>query len=162
MSVTLDISGLDTLDQMAASLPAIREAGVSVDEERAVVALVWEWGSARIHKPGPKTTWGENPDGDRVVLTITAPHGYIRVHHEQYAKILHDEFGKVDWGSLAMTDWPRAIDQMLSNAARQCSQLIADSAPYDTGMLRESIHPVEPGSDILNEDEDTAFDIGLI
>jgi hypothetical protein len=160
MSVTLEVDGLDSLEDMIANLPQIREAGVAVDGERAVVASVWEWGSARIHKPGPKTMWGENPDGDRVVLTITAPHGYIRVHHELYVQILQKEFGAIAWGSLPLSQWPAAIDTMLTNAARQCSQLISESAPIDTGLLRASIHPIAPGDSLLDEDEDTSFDLG--
>jgi hypothetical protein len=159
MSVTLDIEGLDSLDAMFQDLPQLREAGVMVEGHAAAYALVWEWGSARIHRPGPKTMWGENPAGESVVLTITAPHGYIRTHHEQYVHILQEEFARIDWGVLSLDDWGSAIDNMLSIAARRCSQLISDAAPIDTGLLRASIHPVEPGDSILNE-SGGAFDLG--
>lgn len=154
MNIQTEITGLDTLEDQFANLPAIIEAGVKVEGHAVDYWAEWEWGSARIHKPGPKTTWGENPDGERVVLTLTAPHGFVHVHHEQYAQFLQEEFARLDWGSASTDQWPQMINQMLSAAAARCSQLISDSAPIDTGLLRASIHPVEPGDDLLNDDSD--------
>ena len=154
MAVTIHVEGLDNLDQMIRDLPSIREAGVAVSSEASAYAMIWEWGSARIHRPGKKTTWGENPAGDRVVLTLTAPHGYIRIHSEQYVQFLQEEFKHVSWGSLDMSNWPTAIDDMLNKVAKRCSQLIADGAPFDTGNLKASIYPVGPDDQLLTEDMD--------
>jgi hypothetical protein len=154
MAVTMRIEGLESLDQMIRDLPSIREAGVAVAAPASAWALVWEWGSARIHRPGKKTTWGENPAGDRVVLTLTAPHGYIRIHNERYVQFLQEEFQRVAWGSLDMSDWPEAIDTMLTKVAKLCAQLISDGAPIDTGNLRASIYPVGPDDQLLTEDMD--------
>lgn len=159
MSVSLEIGNLDALDRMIRDLPSVREAGVAVGGDAAAYALVWEWGSARIHRPGPKTTWGENPSGDRVVLTLTAPHGFIRIHNEKYIQFLIEAFQRITWGSLAISDWPKAIDEMLNGVAKQCSNFISEGAPFDTGDLKASIYPVGPDDALLIGDEDEIIEV---
>jgi hypothetical protein len=102
-------------------------------------AFIWEFGRITC-KPGPKTLWGTNPDGERRVMTKTAPTGFIRVNRSKYRQIAHDEIQKrLKWRNMKIKDIPKAIEWGLRNAASPISQLIADTAPYDTGALYRAI-----------------------
>ena len=107
----------------------------------AAYALVWEWGRVDIN-PGPKTVYSTNPAGEAVVLTKTAPYGYIRVNKQRYVEFVRDEFGKVVWRKLKPKQFPNAIEWALRKAAVSCADLIAETAPYDTGALHDAIRAV--------------------
>ncbi len=94
MPVTLRIRNPAALEQQILDYVGTRptiKISLSITGPAAAYALVWEWGSTRITKPGPKTTWGENPNGDRVILTKTAPLGYIRTNIPEFRKIIREE-----------------------------------------------------------------------
>ena len=112
---------------------------LSITGPASQYALVWEWGSVRLSKPGPKTTWGENPDGDRVILTKTAPYGYIRTNLPEMRKIIREEFETVDWAGVPLRKIGKTVTETLELAGGRIAELIAQSAPYDTGELREAI-----------------------
>jgi hypothetical protein len=124
-------------------------------------ALVWEFGRVGI-KPGPKTVLSTNYEGEEVVLTIQAPHGYIRIHQEDYKQIMADEFSKADWANTPMNRWDALLRDVVNNAAARCAELIIEGAPVDSGDLVMSIEPVEVGDSILGSEQPGALDIGAL
>lgn len=130
------------------------EAGVSVEGPAAAYALVWEWGNARQHQIGPRTTVGVNPDGKRVFLSIQAPRGYIRVNTPLYWAALDQEMQKVKFSG----NTPGAINDELQTAATRIANRIRDiireHAPVDTGQLHDEIKTVKVGDTLLDEAED--------
>jgi hypothetical protein len=165
MPVTMQILGLEKLDRLFADFSNELKGGVKVIGAAAAYALVWEWGSVRITKPGPKTTWGTNPAGAKVVLTITAPAGYIRINRMEYIKILKQEVQAAHMSKVQPQNWENALKDALSRAEIRCSLLISGTAPIDSGDLRMSIVPAGVNSAILdegtsNEYGPTQFDLG--
>ena len=142
MAVSLRVVGASKVAQVFAQLPDKMTAGVKIYGPAAQYGLVWEWGSVRITKPGPKTTWGVNPDGKTVILTITAPQGWIRVNKQQYLDILRDEWRKLHFTTIDPKYWKRHLEDMLWKAAVRCSRVMEATAPYDTGDLRSTITAV--------------------
>jgi hypothetical protein len=142
MPVTMGVKNLDRLaeafDEGAGSRPTI-QMGVKVVGPAAAYAMVWEWGSARLTKPGPKTTWGVNPAGEVVILTLTAPNGYIRIHKPEYRQIIREEMNLIPWNEMGPRQIRKKIAEALAAASQRCAELIAESAPYDTGELEKSI-----------------------
>lgn len=104
----------------------------------AAYALVWEWGRVDV-SPGPKTVWGTNPDGRTTVLTKTAPYGYIRVNKEKFRQIVRAEMKKVRWDTVSPRQIPNMVFWALTKAAPLIADLIAETAPVDTGQLRDAI-----------------------
>lgn len=168
MPVTLKLEGLDQLERNMRSLPDLMEAGVEVIGSAVAYSLVWEWGSARIKKPGPKTMYSTNPLGEPAILTLTAPMGYIRVNREVYRQILKEEFSKLDLHAKPIKEWTPAIKKMLGEVARKCRNVIRDTAPIgdppNGGWLRASILEVLPDDPLLkgteNEYGPTQLDVG--
>ncbi len=152
------IGGLDNLDRVFANLPNNVDAGVKLVGEAAEYGLVWEWGRVDV-KPGPKTLWSTSPGGYPAVLTITAPHGWIRVNRDQYVAILKDEMRRANFANTHPTQWPEKMRTVLGLAAERCANLMAVTAPIDTGLLRSSIQPVREGDPILDE-VGSALDLG--
>lgn len=155
--VTAEIQGLDKVGGSLGSLPALIEAGVKVEGEAAAYALVWEWGSARLTQPGPKTVLSTNPDGVPAILTLTAPHGFIRVNKARYMEIVQEEIARIPKG--AVEELPRRIREALGYAMERCSNLIVVTAPYDTGLLASSIKPVADNDPLLGISS-TALEMG--
>lgn len=132
--------------------------GVGVYGPAAAYALVWELGSRRLQKPGPKTMWSTNRNGERVILTKQAPFGYVGIHEDECWTIIREEIAKVDFSGSAKRirlELSVAID----NASLRCAQLIRSSAPVDSGDLRAGIQMVD--SDSL-EASNAASDATLI
>jgi hypothetical protein len=157
--LTLEVVGIDKLEKSLASLPNRVHAGVKVfgtDSKGAsnvVKALIWEWGSARMKQPGPKTLWSVNPAGKPAILTLTAPLGFIRVNQKQYVQIAKDEFSKTDWSKLSLNQYLAAVIDVAAAVSRRCASLISDTAPIDEGDLRAHIVPVQPGDPLLQKEE---------
>lgn len=161
MPVTLEIQGADKLFRAFQSLPDRIDAGVKVVGAPTAYALVWEWGSARIKKPGPKTTWGVNPARKRVVLTLTAPYGYIRSNRQEYLRILRQEWRVLSF-AIQQADLGRlkgAMIDMAKRAATRCALIIRNAAPFDNGDLRDGIRPAYPDDPVLRAGEDTEFEL---
>lgn len=164
MSVTVQVEGLDRLARAFKDLPAQMDAGVKVVGERnTAFALLWEWGSAQL-SPGPKTLWSVNPIGEEVILTRTAPYGYIRVNRQRYLEIIQDEYAKINWASIEPANLEAATVAMMDKASIRCAQLISQTAPIDTGELRENIVPARVGDSAIRGTENdygpTQFEIG--
>jgi flavin-binding protein dodecin len=147
----------DKLDEMFLEMKEqnkLVEAGVKVEGPAAAYALVWEWGNARQTKKGPKTTLGINPDGERVWLTIQAPHGYIRVGEPLYVKALQKELSKVRFTSTSTGSISQELQNAAIRAAKTMRDIIKEHAPVDSGELRDGIKLVEPGDPLLEESEE--------
>lgn len=154
MSFTLQIAHADKLVQQIQNLPNLIQGGVKVDGESAAYSLVWEWGSARLaaigkDPPGPKTLWSTNPNGEMTVLTLTAPHGFIRINTERYREILRERYKDADLPNTPIKQWESKIKKLLQGASAICAGVIADAAPIDSGDLRSQIEPVAPDDPIL-------------
>ena len=154
------IEGIEALVASLSSLPSGVSSGVKVlGAVNFVKAMVWENGYVtRVIKPGPKTMWSVNWQGDPKVLTITAPTGFIHVNRSTYARILNAEFNNARFQDHAISEWPELVDTMMRNAAHQCAALVSESAPIDTGELRESIVAAEPGDVTLTAVQEFSAD----
>ena len=134
----------DLFAQGLGARPTMRLDLYIADAAVAKRALIWEWGRITC-KPGPKTMWGTNPDGERRVMTKTAPSGFIRSNRDKARAIAHAEIQKrLRWKAMKMGDIPKAIEWGLRNAAPKIADLIADAAPIDTGALRDNIRGAIP------------------
>lgn len=158
MAGDFGIGGLDNLDRIFSGLPKSVSAGVALTGEAAKYGLVWEWGRVDV-SPGPKTLWSTSPGGYPAVLTITAPHGWIRVNRAQYVAILKDEMKRANFAKSHPSQWPEKMRAVLGFAAERCANLMAVTAPVDTGLLRASIKPVAEG-DLLLDEIGSALDLG--
>src|SRR4051812_13207421 len=108
MPLSMQIKNLDKLaaafDEGVGARPTVN-MGVRVVGPAAAYAMVWEFGAAWLSKPGPRTTWGVNPAGEVVILTLTAPMGYIRIHRPEFRRIVREEMDLIAWSELG----PRQI-----------------------------------------------------
>lgn len=146
----MTIEGLDALEKQFGALPPVVRAGVKLTGPAVAYGLVWEWGSVRLTQPGPKTTWGTNPNGETRILTIKAPHGWIRVNRQQYVTFANAELAKVQWASLPVSKWRVAAAEALYRAAKKCAVLMEETAPVDTGQLVSGIVAVNEPDPILD------------
>ena len=141
MGVTLRVANIDKFisqfDMGLGVRPSVR-VSLTLTGPAAAYGLVWEWGRVDIN-PGPKTQWSTNPDGERVVLTRTAPFGWIRVNRQQYRNFVREEMAKIQWHRIKITQIPAMVNWALSKAAGRCADLMAATAPYDTGQLHDAI-----------------------
>lgn len=164
MPVTIKVEGIDKLVQSIASLPDVVYTGVKVRGPASKYALVWEWGSARLTKPGPKTTWSINPAGQQVILTLTAPFGWIRINRHKYLDFLREEWLNTHFTQLPLSQWGAAAADLMLHAATRAAALMADTAPIDSGELRANIVPVGPNDSSLagtpNAHGPTELDLG--
>ena len=160
ISLTIEVTGIKN---PFASLPDNTSAGVKLTGPATDYALFWEWGKVSI-KPGPKTVDSTNFQGESVVLTRTAPHGWIRVNREQYIQALRTRFKAVRFGTLPLERWGSAIDDFLRAAAKDCAQIMEDTAPHDTYDLISGIIAVNEPDPALegteNEYGPTEFNLG--
>jgi hypothetical protein len=148
MPVTLQIEGLDSLVRAFSALPDLVEGGVEVLGDENSFALIWEWGRITC-KPGPKTMYSSNPDGETRVMTITAPHGYIRANRNQFLAIMHEEYAKADFVHEPTSKWPKMAERIMIDVGKRCKEVIANAAPHDTGHLANSMLEVHPGDPLL-------------
>ena len=128
---------IDDLDLGLGARPTIA-MGLQLNGHAIAYGMVWEWGRVDIN-PGPKTQWGVNPDGDRVVLTITAPMGWIRVNKDRYRKIIQEELEKAQFWKMTLKQMAKAVEKALRAAGPRIADLMANTAPIDTGELRAEI-----------------------
>ena len=149
--VTVDVKSIAVLQNKINKLPVGIKTGIVSVGPASAYAGVWEWGSSRISKPGPKTTWGVNPNGDRVILTITAPSGYIRVHAQEFKTIIKEEFAKANFKSAGIDGLAKEIQKVYDRAILRCLEIIKEGAPEDTGALKESLQVVKDGDPILSK-----------
>lgn len=148
--VSIDTTGLEAAFQR---LPSRVNAGVKITGDATQYALVWEWGSIRITKPGPKTQWGVNPDGEVRIMTITAPQGWIRVNKDKYRAIFLDELTRAQvFTKFPASQWQTQLQLILGYTSDRCASLMSDTAPYDTGLLSSSLIRVGDGDPILSDD----------
>lgn len=127
-------------------------AGVVSEGEAAAYAEVWEWGNVRQVKPGPKTVIGTNPRGEMVWMSAQAPFGYIWTHEPEFDRVLMEEWQKVRFESVNAQEMTDELEKMALAVVRKVAMIIQDSAPFDRGGLRSSIHALEPGDSMLDED----------
>lgn len=145
MSVTFKLRNLDkladALSQGIDTKPVLR-MGVAVSGKAAAYALVWEYGRVDC-KPGPKTLYSTNFEGQQVVLTRSAPLGFIRVNNARYREYVRAEMKGVDWKKLKITQIPSNALKALARAAYKCADLISITAPKDTGELSLAIRSAD-------------------
>jgi hypothetical protein len=158
MSVSLKIKNLERIPELfqlgLGARPSVRLI-LAVTGPVTKYFDVWEWGRVTC-KPGPKTQWGVNPAGDTVVMTRTAPMGFIRVNRDRYREIIRGEVMKrLKWKHIPLKQIPEAIQWGLHNAAPMCADLIAETAPFDTYALREAIRAAMA----VTDNEPVAVDI---
>jgi hypothetical protein len=159
VTMSFNLDGLEKLEKLFHEVANIHvQGGVMVDGDAVPYSLVWEWGEVR--QPGPKTMWGVNPDGETRVMTKTAPMGFIRIHHQDYIQILREEAKRITWSNTPMDQWEEKLKEVAITVGRRCAQLISDSAPIDTGLLRASIQGCHPDDPILLQTDVGEFDIG--
>jgi hypothetical protein len=132
----VSVTGLDKLVAKFNSMPDKLQVGIKVIGPAAAYAMVWERGAIHLSQPGPKTMWSTNADGETVILTIQAPHGYIRLHKQEYAAMIQDELHQADFGG---QDYEEVLRQVMDNASDRAAALAAATAPVDTGQLQSSI-----------------------
>jgi len=128
------------------------EVGVSVDGPAAAYAEVWEWGNARQTKQGPKTVLGVNPNGESVWLSSQAPHGYIRVNESRYVDIVKIGLGTVTFKGPTAQEIVSELEKTGVKMMEQIAEVVAETAPVDTGQLSESFKAVKPGDPLLKDD----------
>lgn len=157
MSVSMRIEGLEKLEQQFGSLPFVVRAGVKLTGPAVGWGLVWEFGSARISEPGPKTTWGTNPNGQKVVLTLQAPRGWIRVNRQRYVEFVLARMNAVNWAKYPVQSWRYVAADTLYKAAQDCAALMEETAPVDTGQLVSGIVAVNEPDPILDEGTFNAY-----
>jgi hypothetical protein len=150
--ITSEVSGLDQLLK-ALTMPNRIEAGVKLTGEAVAYGLTWEWGRVDIN-PGPKTVRSTNPNGEERVLTITAPHGWIRVNRVRYEQLLHDKVQALHLSGSSPKDWPTLLRQAVEDTATESMGIMQETAPEDTGLLKSSLSVVRGGDPLLNDDED--------
>ncbi len=137
------LDGLKDLDQTV-------EAGLLATGDAAAYAEVWEWGNARQTEQGPKTVLGINPDGETVWLSTQAPMGYIAIHTDKYMMIIQDELGKL---ALKGGEGTKAeLVGVAHQAMERIKEVVQETAPVDTGQLRDSFQVVDDGDSALDDD----------
>jgi hypothetical protein len=110
--------------------------------------------NVRQHKQGPKTTLGINlMTGEQVWLSIQAPSGYIRVNEQEYWSIMNKCFRELTLAGTTTEEIRKEIEAAAYKAARLIAEVIRDTAPEDSGLLRASILAVKPGDEMLELDE---------
>jgi hypothetical protein len=136
-------------------------AGVGIYGEAAAYALVWELGSRRLKRPGPKTLWSVNREGERAILTKQAPFGYV-TPTDEFWPIIEEEIAHIDWGEADNNkEMVMLIEIALDNASQRIAKIIAGRAPVDSGALRAGIMGVDTDeTDFLNMDEDSDLEAG--
>lgn len=131
-------------------LDAVVSAGVAAEGPGATYALVWEFGNMRQTKPGPKTVMGYNPvSGEVAYFSTQAPMGYVRVLTPVFHAVIVAEMAKVKFESGDKDFIRLQLAGAASRITQQMAQLIQQTAPVDTGVLRMGIVAVPPGDELL-------------
>lgn len=142
----------DLLEEFAQD--AASAGGVEVIGDAAAYALVWEWGNRRQKKKGPRTVQGVNPAGESVWLSSQAPFGYIRINEPHLNQITDDVLSEVTFEGQTQAAIKAELTASVNKISKAFAEVIADSAPVDSGLLRESIKPIPAGDTILNQETD--------
>lgn len=138
-----------TFDELAArfealaSVPSATAALGIADQEVAAYARVLEYGSIVEQPPWPtpgaRTTLAVDPEsGARVVVSLQAPHGFIRAQAPQFPALIARALA-------APADWldADAVQSHIARALRDASQAalerIRSAAPRDSGRLAQSL-----------------------
>lgn len=150
MPLTALLLGMDQLEQALRALPDRVEAGVKLTGEAVVRGLVWEYGRVAI-EPGPKTMHSTNMDGEDRVLTVTAPRGWIRVNRDRYEKLLKEKTASVQLTASSISEWAGLLQHTVLEAAEESHDIMEETAPEDTGLLKASLLTVS--GDQLGSDE---------
>jgi len=140
------VEDVDNIGQVSGGIASVGAA--------AVYALVWEWGNARQTKKGPKTVMGVNPDGERVWLSIQAPEGYIRINTPQFLDALDKALASVSFRTLTAKAIRAEIEKANLVASQKIVMILQQTAPEDSGDLRESFTILRPNDPDLNSNED--------
>lgn len=126
--------------------------GVVVLGPAAAYALVWELGSLRLKKPGPRTVWGKNRDGQRRIMSSQAPEGYVGIIADKFWPVIEEALSHVDYGSKAIQI---QLEVAMDNASQKIASMVRDLAPVgDTGDLRTGIQGVDSSDDVLESSVD--------
>lgn len=141
----------DLPEEFSQSLPdEAVYGGIASQGEASAYSQVWEWGNVRQYQKGPKTTFGINPDGERIWLTIQAPFGYVRINSTRFADAILQEMASVDPSSTEIT---QQLYQAAGRASVTVASIARETVPVDTGALRDSIVAVETNAaDLLDVD----------
>ncbi|MGI4815926.1 MAG: hypothetical protein ACRYGG_21690 [Janthinobacterium lividum] len=123
--------------------------GVGVFGSAAAYAMVWELGSFRLKKPGPKTMWSVNRFGQKVILTKQAPLGYIGVIDDTFFPIIEKELMSVDFSNKTSKRLNKDLTAALNRASKRIADLIRLIAPEDSGDLKAQIQAVNAGDSLL-------------
>lgn len=137
----IDTSSLDDLINLKNL-----SSGIVVVGPAATYALVWELGSDRLTKPGPKTVWGTNRFGESKIMSSQAPEGYVGIISDEFWPIIEEELSKVDYGSKYLQV---KMEVALDNASLRIAELVREAAPVDQGDLRAGIQGVDSGDPTL-------------
>ena len=145
VSASLDITNLESfLVQLEKMKPII--GGIAVYGPAAAYALVPEYGWAR--GPGKKTLWGTNAKGQRAIMSTQAPEGYVSIHEKDMWPIIIEEISQINFSAKSEKELTIRLEVALDNAAQRIAQLIANSAPVDSGDLKSGVNLVDSTDDI--------------
>lgn len=147
------LSKTDSFGELA-KIDSSMAVGVGVFGSAAAYALVWELGSRRLKSPGPKTVWGKNRYGKKVILTAQAPEGYVGIHAGDAKEILNEELGTVKWALNDLNMSKLRLEVALDNAAIRIARIMSDSAPVDSGDLRSQIMSISTDESSYLEQDD--------
>lgn len=140
----MPLVSIQNIDKFMSNIDGLQSisGGIAVYGSAAAYALVWELGSRKLKKPGPKTLWSTNRLGRRAILTRQAPFGYVGYVSDQFWPIIRTELAKVDFTGSSIR---LAIEVAMDNASQKIARLVSDTAPVDSGDLRSQIQYVDSG-----------------
>lgn len=165
-TISVPLPGLDdaTVKELKKVMQSLSDAadegpvrgGVLSEGDAAAYALVWEFGNARQTQPGPKTVLGTGPDGESAWLSIQAPMGYIRVNEAEFVQILQQTLNDMDLELTTGDEIRKAMKEASNEAGKKIADIIRDTAPEDTGALRDSITVADPDDpDLATVDDES-------
>lgn len=137
---------LAELEQRLAALESIpsRSAAIGVNEPAvAAYVRVVEFGSLAGQRPwpspGPRTTLAFDPKtGQRVVVTLQAPQGFIRVRAAGFLNQLRAALrAPANW--LNGGEVTSLLEEAVQSAARTALDEVRSAAPQDSSRLRGSL-----------------------
>ena len=130
------------------------KAGIALVGDASDYGLVWEWGNRRQKKAGPRTVKGTNPAGKMAWLSSQAPFGYIRINEPFMHHIVDTVMSKVEFNQPDAASMTRELERAAKKISKAIAEIVRDSAPVDSGLLRRSIVPVDPTDILLDEETD--------
>lgn len=142
------------LDEIYAELAisAKIEAGVGVTPPASDYALVWEFGNLRQHKKGPRTVRGTNlMTGAGAWMSSQAPTGYVRVNEPIFWNTINQGLSRVSFKAAGPGDIVKRLEAAANKMADSMAKTIKETAPIDTGALRDSVVSVYSGDPALSE-----------